>query len=187
MKIDEQYIKSLPLTTNKIEVLVNWELFFSKFSIVSYYGTDKDSRNLAYEQLSEVPTLSVTGIRARWKGLRFPSVHFFIKIEKGKENDILNNENHNFNNTQNYQKIDHLRGLVNIANTCYMNATLQCFAHIKELFAYFQKDHIKQLMKGSRSDEKLFPVFVDLINLMWYKYDSSPLPRVIWRKIYNLI
>ena len=90
MKIDEQYIKSLPLTTNKIEVLVKWELFFSKFSIVSYYGTDKDSRNLAYEQLSEVPTLSVTGIRARWKGLRFPSVHFFILVEKGKENDILN-------------------------------------------------------------------------------------------------
>ena len=58
-----------------------------------------------------------------------------------------NNENRNINNIENYQKIDHLRGLVNIANTCYMNATLQCFAHIKELFAYFQKDHIKQLMK----------------------------------------
>ena len=85
MKTDEQYIRSLPLTTNKIEVLVNWELFFSKFSIVSYYGTDKDSRNLAYEQLSEVPTLSVTGIRARWKGLRFSSVHFFILVEKAKK------------------------------------------------------------------------------------------------------
>ena len=93
-----------------------------------------------------------------------------------------NNENRNINSTQNYQKIDHLRGLVNIANTCYMNATLQCFAHIKELFAYFQKDHIKQLMKASRSDEKLFPVFVDLINLMWYKYDSSPLYPYIFKE-----
>ena len=90
MKIDEQYIKSLPLTTNKINVTFDKEAFFSKYSIVSYYGTDKESRNLAYEQLADAPCVSVTGIRARWRGLRFPSTHFFILAVKGEETNILN-------------------------------------------------------------------------------------------------
>ena len=90
MKIDEQYIKSLPLTTNKINVTIDKNAFFSKYSIVSYYGTDKESRNLAYEQLADAPCISVTGIRARWRGLRFPSTHFFILAVKGEETNILN-------------------------------------------------------------------------------------------------
>ena len=89
MKIDEQYIKSLPITTNKIDVKFERELFFSKFAVVSYYGTDKNSKNLAYEQLAENPILSVTGIRERWKGLRFPSTRFFVLVNKGSENEIL--------------------------------------------------------------------------------------------------
>ena len=89
MKIDEQYIKSLPLTTNKINVTVDKDAFFSKYSIVSYYGTDIKSRNLAYEQLADVPCVSVTGVRARWSG-SFPSTHFFILAIKGDEMNILN-------------------------------------------------------------------------------------------------
>lgn len=90
MKIDEQYIRSLPITTNKIDVKFDRNLFFSKFAVVSYYGTDRDFKNLAYEQLAEIPTLSVTGIRAKWSGLRFQSTHFFILVRKGDENEILN-------------------------------------------------------------------------------------------------
>lgn len=86
---DEQYIKSLPLTTNKIEVTIDKEAFFSKFAIVSYYGTTKDSKNLAYEQFADKPCLSVTGIRARWTNLRFPETRFFILTEKGKETEVL--------------------------------------------------------------------------------------------------
>lgn len=89
MKIDEQYIKSLPLTTNKINVTFDKDAFFSKYSIVSYSGTNKESRNLAYEQLADVPCVSVTGIRARWTG-SFPSIHFFILAVKGEETNILN-------------------------------------------------------------------------------------------------
>ena len=90
MKIDEQYIKSLPLTTNRIIVTLDKDAFFSMYSIVSYYGTNKESRNLAYEQLADVPCVSVTGVRARWRGLRFPSTHFFILAVKGEETNILN-------------------------------------------------------------------------------------------------
>lgn len=90
MKLNEEYIKSLPLTTNKINVILDREAFFSRYSIVSYYGTNKELKNLAYEQLADVPCLSVTGVRARWSGLRFPMVHFFILIAKGKEEQVLN-------------------------------------------------------------------------------------------------
>ena len=86
---DEQYIKSLPLTTNKIEVTIDKNAFFSKYAIVSYYGTTKESKNLAYEQFADKPCLSVTGIRARWANLKFPEIRFFILTEKGKETEIL--------------------------------------------------------------------------------------------------
>lgn len=42
MKLNEEYIKSLPLTTNKINVILDREAFFSRYSIVSYYGTNKE-------------------------------------------------------------------------------------------------------------------------------------------------
>lgn len=32
MKLDEEYIKSLPLTTNKINVIFDREVFFSRYS-----------------------------------------------------------------------------------------------------------------------------------------------------------
>ena len=88
--IDEQYIKSLPLTTNKIEVIFDQDAFFSKYAIVSYYGTNKESKNLAYEQFADKPCLSVTGIRARWGNLRFPETRFFILAKKGDEAEVLN-------------------------------------------------------------------------------------------------
>lgn len=89
MNTDYDLIKKLPVTTNKVDVRLNKESFFSKYSIVSYYGTNKDSRNLAYEQLANIPTLSVAGIKAIYKGLRFPLIKFFILVEKAMESKIL--------------------------------------------------------------------------------------------------
>jgi ubiquitin C-terminal hydrolase len=57
----------------------------------------------------------------------------------------------------------HLRGLVNIASTCYMNSIIQCFAHIEELILYFEKPKMVQLIEAPENREKLFPVFVELI------------------------
>ena len=88
--LDDNYIKSLPITTNRIEVSWDKDKFFAKHSIVSYYSTDPERKNLAYEQLGDVPFISVTGIRDRWSTQHFPSVQFFILTEKGKEQDVLN-------------------------------------------------------------------------------------------------
>ena len=90
IELDDNYIKSLPITTNRIEVSWNKEEFFTRYSIVSYYSTESEHKNLAYEQLGDVPFISVTGIKERWGAQHFPSVQFFILTAKGKEQEVLN-------------------------------------------------------------------------------------------------
>ena len=97
-------------------------------------------------------------------------------------NFIPNVQNNNFQNEQSFKPLEHLRGLVNIASTCYMNSILQCFAHIAELFDYFQKPKMIALLDAPGSDQKLFPVFAKLINIMWYPYDSSPIYPYIFKE-----
>ena len=117
------------------------------------------------------------------------SIPFRGMVDKALEiNNVINekffNKNKDDNNQseEKYKQSDHLRGLVNIANTCYMNSTIQCFAHIKELFNYFQKDKIKQLMDMPGNKEKLFTVFGELIICLWDPYDSSPLYPYIFKE-----
>lgn len=87
--LDDNYIKSLPITTNRIEVSWDKDNFFEKFSIISYYSTNPERKNLAYEQLGDVPFLSVTGIRERWGAQHFPSIQFFVLTNKENEQEVL--------------------------------------------------------------------------------------------------
>ena len=99
-------------------------------------------------------------------------------------NELNNNQNQINNNGQmdtNTQQ-EHLRGLVNIANTCYMNSIIQCFAHIEELIIYFEKPKMIQLIGSPENRQKLFPVFVELIKLLWDGYDTSPLHPYIFKQ-----
>ena len=98
--------------------------------------------------------------------------------------DKLFNKNKDDNNQteEKYNQSDHLRGLVNIANTCYMNSTIQCFAHIKELLNYFKKPKMAQLMDAPGSQDKLFTVFGELIICLWNPRDSSPLYPYIFKE-----
>ena len=63
--------------------------------------------------------------------------HNNIDSHNGNNNNSINSVIENSNNNQ--QNQTHLRGLVNIASTCYMNSILQCFSHIPNLYNYFQK------------------------------------------------
>lgn len=89
--ISEEEIKSLPVTTNKISVEVNYDAFFDKYAIVSYYSCnyDKDYKNLAYEKLFNLPFTSVCGIKAKWSEGIYSFTKFFILIPKGDESVIL--------------------------------------------------------------------------------------------------
>ena len=57
------------------------------------------------------------------------------------------------------------RGLENIGATCYMNSTLQCFAHIKDFVKYFKKD--ENNIKAISNKETLSYSFKILIDKLW--------------------
>jgi len=88
--LDYNYIKSLPITTNRIEVSWNKKMFFAKYSIVSYFCTSPEHKNLAYEHFSDVPVLSVTGIKGRWGVSPYPTILFFVLTRKDKKQEVLN-------------------------------------------------------------------------------------------------
>ena len=90
MKINLDDIKGWPLTTNKISIEYDKENFFSSYSVVSYYSFDKEYKNLAYEQLADVPFFSVCGIRAKWNDVLYPCTRFFIMVKKGEASAIIN-------------------------------------------------------------------------------------------------
>ena len=99
----------------------------------------------------------------------------FYNNNINSQNNFNNNISNNVRNDQIFKESEHLRGLVNIASTCYMNSTLQCFAHIKELFMYFQKEKIIKLIDAPENKDKLFTIFAQLISCLWFPYDTTPL------------
>jgi len=87
-KSSEQDILKLTVTTNKIHLSFNRQSFFSKYAIVSYYSTEP-SYNIAYEELADVPFLSVVGLWARFNSPN-QNIRFFILLEKEETEAILN-------------------------------------------------------------------------------------------------
>ncbi|MBR1512855.1 MAG: hypothetical protein IJ622_01030 [Bacteroidales bacterium] len=90
MKVSFDEIKEWPVTTNRIRVMVDEKAFFSEYAIVSYYSANKEFKNLAYEQLSDLPFISVAGIRARWDTRQMPFVKFFVLAKKDNSYAVLN-------------------------------------------------------------------------------------------------
>ena len=89
MTLNVDDIKAWPITTNKIKVVYDREKLFSEYSIVSYYSLDKEYKNLAYEQLSDIPFISVCGLRARWKDMLYSGMRFFILVKKETAHEVL--------------------------------------------------------------------------------------------------
>ena len=111
--------------------------------------------------------------------LNTPLVGDFLQMTKlDKKIKVLNS---------NDSDTEHLRGLVNIANTCYMNSTIQCFAHISELYEYFQKDKTHNLMNEPSNKDKFFVLFGELIISLWNLNDNKPLyPYIFKEKLGNM-
>ena len=104
--------------------------------------------------------------------------HTIYETENGNNINFIQESNqHNKNNQENPipPEKKHLRGLVNIASTCYINSILQCFCNIKELAVYFQSDKMNKLIINYKYDSnKFFPVFQEVIKQLWDPKDNSP-------------
>lgn len=80
-----------------------------------------------------------------------------------QNNNYMYNYNYpNFSSPSHSDKKGHLGGLVNIGQTCYMNASLQCFCNIENLRVYF-----KRRIDLKDDGKKLSPVFGELISNLW--------------------
>ena len=58
-------------------------------------------------------------------------------------------------------------GLQNIGATCYMNATLQCLAHIQKLALYFLDSNTKMKITSNRNIYELSYAFLTVIENLW--------------------
>ena len=63
--------------------------------------------------------------------------------------------------------LPHANGLQNIGATCYMNATLQCLAHIKK-FTYYLLENKDNIQKN-RYKNKLSNAFIEVLENIWQK------------------
>ena len=98
-------------------------------------------------------------------------------------NVFYNNQNNNINNKQNHKRNHssphvspspvvitkmHANGLVNVGATCYMNATLQCMAHVEGLTKnLLNPKKINLLSSKKYSKYKLSYSFMEVLKNLW--------------------
>ena len=83
------------------------------------------------------------------------------------------NKNSSKDLTDNFKYGKPLVGLDNIGATCYMNATLQCFAHIKEFAEYFKySERVADMVKNGKNN--LTYSFKNLIDNLWPDEEKNP-------------
>jgi len=97
----------------------------------------------------------------------------------GSINDInstLQNMRHFSNNNIFYQnkstpplliKKNHANGIVNIGASCYMNATIQCLAHVENLTKHFLKPKNMEKIISNKYKYKLSNSFLEVLKNLW--------------------
>lgn len=109
-------------------------------------------------------------------GIKTKVTNFFTN----NNNNDSDSDNNSFNIMNPFSnifniKLTHLRGLINIGSTCYMNSILQCFAHIPELHNYFKKDKISNISIQLYDQNCLFfPIFREVIMELWNTSNNAP-------------
>ena len=159
-KIEYKYI----LKKDKNEIIWEYEGPDRELDLTKYYNDSSlviDDGNFSDRSKREVFTFE----------------EFNKKYSKINKEDYNNKEVHenNIEEKKNLENSDEIKlqetnkiGLQNIGSTCYMNATLQCFCHIRRFISYFKEKNFNNLSQDSLSIS-----FKNLIDHLWTE-DLSP-------------
>ena len=86
-------------------------------------------------------------------------------FKSGKE---FIDKNFDLNNIQPENRSWYRKGLENIGATCYMNATLQCFAHIPEFVTFFRKNQqVQDVINKKVGTTNLTTAFAELLQNLY--------------------
>ena len=88
------------------------------------------------------------------------------KEKHSNKNHVNKNQDKNYNQNYNINSIS-LVGLTNINSTCYMNAVLQCFSHIKPLTDYLFKPKVVKKIEENKNSKILSFEYLQLIKHLW--------------------
>ena len=103
---------------------------------------------------------------------------------------LLNNYLNNFNNNNQNKKLNKrtksanifevnkflspsTKGLVNVGATCYMNATIQCLAHVSKLTKYLLNLKYINNNISDKNKYKLTNSYIEVLNNIWLNYNIN--------------
>ena len=103
---------------------------------------------------------------------------------------LLNNHLNNFNNINQNKKLNKrtksanilkvnkflfpsTKGLVNVGATCYMNATIQCLAHVSKLTKYLLNLKYINNNISDKNKYKLTNSYIEVLNNIWLNYNIN--------------
>ena len=138
------------------------DTFIFKASHILVYFNEYDQKAHLENVIDDDLNKYLDSLNQEYTPITFEGKNIGIVIKNKIEENIVKNER---------IKI----GLQNIGATCYMNATLQCFAHIKNFVSYFKNNKGKP---DVLSDKKTLSYsFKILINNLWPdNYDEKTKP-----------
>ena len=103
-----------------------------------------------------------------WNNLQMNN--FNNNINFGGNINVYQKRNHSSPHIKhNYVPIknNHANGLENVGATCYMNATLQCLAHVENLTKYFLRTEIISQLTSNSYKYKLSKEYLKVIQNIW--------------------
>ena len=127
--------------------------------------------------------------------IQLNKVNKFISLNLNISNSIIDNNNNinqinnisanllNINNNQAKIQRNFTAGLENIGATCYMNATLQCLANVKNLTKHLLKPENIRKIQNNTLRNKLTDAYLNVLINLWQKENIAHYAPNYFKKV----
>ena len=154
-------------------------------NIINNFNNQRDANNNLFNQRNN-------NFKKNENNMNNGNIFGFNQNNNNNRNNspLLNNHLNNFNNNNQNKKLNKrtksanilkvnkflspsTKGLVNVGATCYMNATIQCLAHVSKLTKYLL--NLKYINKNisDKNKYKLTNSYIEVLNNIWLNYSIN--------------